>query len=102
MQSGDGNSNEENFARVIVPYKRDVLLGRGKASYTHPGNRQFRNRVQQRADEYERADLPGKKRISTEIVLEITEAMGYFLKADEGGWVEVSEQVAKKKVCKNV
>ena len=88
-----------DFAIVHVPYKRDVLLGRGKACYAHPGNVQLRILVQQRQDDYERADLPGKKRISSEIVSEIIEAMGYFLTTDDGGyWIEVSKQVAKKKV----
>jgi len=97
----EGKGVAQRNARVLVPYKHDVLFGRGKSSYDHPGNREFRSRAQQRAEEYEQVDVPAKKKISCDIVSEITSRMGYFLKAhDDGYWIEVSEQEARRKVSK--
>lgn len=101
----DSQTGEQTFfANVKSPSNEDVLLGRGKTSYIHPGNTYLRKRVRELADVYEEQDTVGKQKISQSIVTEINEKMGYFLLKtfsgldEDEGWVEVSDQVAHQKV----
>lgn len=90
---------ETSSFRVDVPGRSDVLLGRGRPCYHHPGNIRLRNLIEVWSQDYDVASLTEKQRITGEIIHSIHELTGRFLKDDGFGWVEVDDIVAKKKVA---
>lgn len=85
---------------VIEPTEYDVLLGRGKSSQNHPGNIHFRQLVQSKRDEYEKAKIMGKTLIAERIILSIHDMQGRFLKQKGGDlWEEVDNETARDKVA---
>jgi hypothetical protein len=92
-------SDEASSLRVDVPGREDVLLGRGRPTYLHPGNIRLRNLIELRSNEYDNSTLAKKQRITNDIIQAIHELTGRFLKDDCFGWVEVDDTVAKKKVA---
>lgn len=89
-------------SRIIVsvnPY--DILCGRGKTAFTHPGNRRFRDTVASVVDEYNAAGSRlGKSMVVTRIVQGIRAEGGRFLKLDRSThrYYELDDKQAKEKV----
>ena len=82
------------------PRRMDVLFGRGKGIQNRPGNARFRHIVEMHATKYDGVSKAGKVIISKTIVDLIHESTGRFLKPDKkGGWVEVSDNEARRKVA---
>lgn len=88
-------------ARVQVPGRNDVLLGRGKGSYLHLGNIRFRHMIESRAEEYNSAGATRNKMgITAAIVQEVRNLTGRFLKHDgKTGWIDVDDEMARQKVA---
>lgn len=79
----------------------DVLCSRDKLSYSHPGNKRFRQLVIQYREKYQNAPSRAvKSKITFEIVATIKECGGRFVKQDEttGVWEEVTKDYAHEKV----
>ena len=93
--------NQERMAHksniIYVPGRSDVLLGRGNLG--HIGNIRFRKLIEDCWDKYDNASTAEKTRMSQEIVEIVKESAGCFLKADGDGWVEVGDDVARRKVA---
>eukprot|EP00980_Cylindrotheca_fusiformis_P018412 scaffold6052_cov118-Cylindrotheca_fusiformis.AAC.25 len=85
---------------VDLPSNYDVLWGKGKQIYRHPGNRLLRELVENYDDEYNRLWKDGKSRLADQIVSVVHGFSGRFMKLDRksGVWVEVSDLVAREKV----
>ncbi len=86
------------LSRVVTPGPNDVLLGRGKAYYSHVGNVRLRSIVAERSYAYEETGPWEKKTVCFEIVKRIKSKSGRFLSDDGAGWVEVDDEIAMKKV----
>ena len=76
------------------PGEDDVLMGRGRKCYNHPGNIRFRNMCYDRVPEYiECRGKADKSKIIVDIVRQVRENSphGGFLKRDSktGNWYEV-------------
>ncbi len=84
--------------RVGTPGQKDVLLGRGRAYYSHVGNLRLKKIVIERITMYEQAGHTEKQKVSAEIVKLIQSESGRFLRDDGVGWVEVDDETATKKV----
>jgi hypothetical protein len=85
--------------RVETPGQNDVLLGRGKLYYCHPGNRRLKCIVMEKTELYEVAGYAEKYKVSADIVKMIKSESGRFLREDgNNGWVEVDDEAAVKKV----
>jgi len=83
----------------ITPQANDVLWGRGKESFNHPGNSTFRDLVKQHRAPYQATNLRSKKSIFITNILEtIKGAGGRFLKEVGDSWAETSEDEAYTKV----
>ena len=83
---------------VMVPSRKDVLLGVGKGIQSHIGNVRYRQLLQDCKDKYDQSAYSERKQITEEIVYIVKQASGRFLKEDEIGWVEVDDDIARVKI----
>jgi hypothetical protein len=97
-QGGESAPQQSTGVRVENPSQYDILLGRGKAFYTHAGNIRLKHVVVERYHLYEGAGFSGKQKVSVEIVDFIKSQSCRFLKDDGAGWVVVDDDAARKKV----
>jgi len=102
QQKRDGAIAEnKSFLAIECPKQNDILFGRGWPKMGHPGNVLFRNLIQTRLEDYNNSRSKGEKTtMAYSIVLELKENRARFLREDEinGGWIEVSNELARKKV----
>ena len=90
---------------IDLPFKYDVLLGRGKPMQRHYGNKFLKELIGQRYTEYNNVKGKGKKsEIAQSIVNQITTHPynGRFLKRNDtshGFWEPVPNVVALERVC---
>jgi hypothetical protein len=84
--------------RITTPNQNDVLLGRGKAYYTHVGNSRLRCLIVSRMSRYQCAPRKKKHWVSESVIDMIHERGGRFLKGEEAWWLEVDRGAAQKKV----
>lgn len=94
------NSNDQILNHMLggTPGQNDVLLGRGKLYYSHPGNLPLKRIVMARLVLYEEAGYAEKYKVSADVVEFIKSQSGRFLRDDGNGWVEVDDETAIKKV----
>jgi hypothetical protein len=99
QEQGDNSKQQKlHLKRVENPGQNDVLLGRGKLYYCHPGNRRLKRIVMEQIGLYEEAGYAEKYRVSADVVKFINSMSGRFLREDDNGWVEVDDDAAIKKV----
>jgi hypothetical protein len=78
----------------------NVYYGRGHSWQNMPGNRKMIELIKAQMDEYEKSSDKTKTSITREIVAAIKgEQHGKFLKVENGHWVEMGEECARKKVA---
>ncbi|KAL7579338.1 hypothetical protein ACA910_014014 [Epithemia clementina (nom. ined.)] len=84
---------------ITIFGEHDVLSGRGGGTNVHPGNRTFRDLINQNRRTYLKARKNDKPAISRAIVRTIRELNGRFLKKDEktGMWFEIGDDAAREK-----
>ena len=96
------DKTKKNVNQVIEsPQDFDILLGRGKMSFNHVGNRRFRVFIGLHLRRYMDAKSRMEKTLVVNSVVEaITEAGGRFLKQDakNNNWVQVNAKAAREKV----
>ena len=83
---------------IAVPFREDVLLGKGTPFQIHTGNKKLRQFVSDRYKKYERAHKGEKKAVAQEIVDIIRGNGGLFLKQDGNRWVPVNDDVSMVKI----
>jgi hypothetical protein len=85
----------------IVPTKLDILCGRDKVSYGHVGNKRFRVIVSMNRERYQScSSREAKTRITDEIIKDVRECGGRFLKLNEqtNTYEDVGDEIAHEKV----
>mmetsp|Transcript_82815 Transcript_82815/g.124322 ORF Transcript_82815/g.124322 Transcript_82815/m.124322 type:complete len:183 (+) Transcript_82815:3-551(+) len=101
------NARERQLAESFVgtirhPDRYDVLLGRGRPYQEFPGNNNLAQLVELRQDDYEVGTRYEKAVLVLDVMQQIRELNGKFLRRLEVGenvvWEEVDEEVAKEKV----
>eukprot|EP00934_Nitzschia_sp_Nitz4_P001596 Nitzschia sp. Nitz4//scaffold72_size95085//12875//14353//NITZ4_004745-RA/size95085-processed-gene-0.79-mRNA-1//1//CDS//3329557330//1596//frame0 len=97
----DGTPSNPGADVVVVetPNNHDVLLGRGKATYSHVGNIRFRNLIFQYGDVYEAATQKQKTKVAEDIMQIVHSRNGRFLREGDLGWVKVDKAAARRKVA---
>jgi hypothetical protein len=84
------------------PARYDVLLGRGRPYQEFPGNNNLAQLVELRQDDYEVGTRYEKAVLVLDVMQQIRELNGKFLRRLETGdnvvWEEVDEETAKEKV----
>ena len=100
-------SQEQNFRHhgsfdgIELPRIDDVLLGRGRSYYQHYGNMRMREIVDEHTAAYDEAKVGRKWKIAETIANTIKQSSGRFLERNnDGWWVEVSDEQARKKISK--
>eukprot|EP00980_Cylindrotheca_fusiformis_P002556 scaffold607_cov109-Cylindrotheca_fusiformis.AAC.2 len=85
---------------VDLPSKYDVLWGRGKHIFRHPGNRLLHELVETYYDQYNQLSREGKTNLADQVVAVVHGYSGRFMKPDNesGMWVEASNMEAREKV----
>lgn len=92
---------EENAvidARIFVPNRLDVLLGRGKPIQEHFGNLRFHSLLDNHQRDYEQAKKFEKMQIAQKVACQVRNYSGRFLKQEGTTWVSVEDSVAREKV----
>jgi hypothetical protein len=80
------------------PSHSSIICGRGKHSYTHPGNHRFRMLATMFVKKYSHANRKkDKSAIVSDIVVMIRQAGGIFCKQEKGAWFEVGDHSAREK-----
>ena len=99
------HKNSSTVRSMMVPTtltikKDDVLFGRGKVSYNHPGNKQFRMLVKKYSTDYNEAMIPRSQRtdIVSVVIAAVHQKGGRFLRMDDGEWLPVKYKQIKEKV----
>jgi len=100
-QSNNNNETSSDSNSAIVMTERDVLLGRGRFCQEHPGNLRLRKKIADRFEEYERVRRKLKKQMSEQIVREIQEEGGRYIKRcpRTALWHEVEFAEAREKTA---
>jgi hypothetical protein len=87
---------------IIVPGPLDVVMGRGRHNKNKPGNRKVQQALEERYEEYEKADKFEKTVLAECIVNALVADGSRFLvrQGDKknGVWVEVTPEKAREKV----
>lgn len=78
--------------------KHDVLLGRGKKRFKHPGNIAYRAFIESRIQYYFKGERTEKSGVVLEIIESIKSSGGRFLKSLGADWQEADLRVAREKV----
>eukprot|EP00980_Cylindrotheca_fusiformis_P031288 scaffold26125_cov162-Cylindrotheca_fusiformis.AAC.1 len=94
------NKNLPIEGAVDLPSNHDVLLGRGKHIFGHPGNRLWQELVATYYDQYDQVPKDDKTKLADQIVDIVRGYSGRFRKLDNesGMWVEASRLEARDKV----
>lgn len=94
-----GNNHKVEMEGVLVPGPIDVLMGRGKAIESSPGNNHLRFLISSHYSKYDDAARCEKNVVCLWILGMIQEKGGKFLKKNgHQGWVEVPEAKAIDKI----
>jgi hypothetical protein len=83
------------------PREHDIVCGRVKSCYLHPGNRMFREVIRAHQEEYKKQSCKNQKTRITERVIKAIEKLGCaFVKIDEetGEWVTCDPASIHEKV----
>ena len=83
---------------IGVPSSQDVLLGKGAPFQNHAGNKNLRLVVEERYKEYEKAQKGAKKQIAEDVIENIRQNGGLFLKQDGAQWVLADHKTVVLKV----
>jgi hypothetical protein len=85
-----------------VPMPNDVLLGRGKTTCAHEGNRQFLELVSAKKETYVSSTKKHKKVIAKALVQQVKEMGGRFLQKSPltGMWLVVDDGLARDKTSR--
>jgi hypothetical protein len=105
-QSDSSTESEDDFVdrkQTPGPGPHDVVCGRGRGNFRHPGNRRLLRIFQEYKHRYRAATKTEKTLIAKEIVLDIQSKGGRFLKrGDDGIWSVVGDKEAFRKVCHGI
>ena len=87
-----------DFKVYVQPAELDVLLGRGGKTNHHPGNKRYREEVENLRKWYSEAEENERKTELSQMLVEyINNYNGRFLEKDSEGWYEVPNTVARRK-----
>ncbi|CAJ1970008.1 unnamed protein product [Cylindrotheca closterium] len=84
--------------RIHVPCMFDVLFGKGTPFQNHVGNKRFRLMVTEQQQRYTKSERGEKLQVAQDIVDNVIENSGVFLKPDGESWIAVENDAARAKV----
>lgn len=100
-----GRKTRERFAKVgktdmvSIPFRSDILLGRGKPIQQAPGNLRLAAIVDSYVLEYHQlTNKQDKTALAAQVVRMVKAASARFVSKESGLWMEVPDDVAREKV----
>jgi hypothetical protein len=84
--------------RIVAPTSKDVLFGRGKVVFRHPGNVNYRHLLQKLKERYHGASKFEKTVLVGTILIDIRDIGGRFLLHGKDGWIEAPDETSRKKI----
>jgi tagatose-1,6-bisphosphate aldolase len=85
---------------IELPLASDILLGKGKPFQEHIGNMRLHALVDEHLSHYIQCSGISEKTILAAVLVKMVQgASGRFLSKDRGVWIEVSDDIAREKVC---
>mmetsp|Transcript_12229 Transcript_12229/g.28338 ORF Transcript_12229/g.28338 Transcript_12229/m.28338 type:complete len:189 (+) Transcript_12229:3-569(+) len=86
---------EENF-----PGDHDVICGRGKVAFQHPGNRRLRTIIKKHLEPYSQATSRMEKTMLVSEIMEAVRSQGYFVSKNpkSGLFERANERLAREKI----
>lgn len=105
--TGESSNNMTMLPEDFTPGEFDVICGRGRTTFNHPGNAAFRNVIKDYLPSYSNAESKSDKSIILcDIIEQVREGSpnGGFVKKDtkSGRWYEVSlEACVGSRMCGN-
>jgi hypothetical protein len=84
--------------KIIVSQPEDVLLGRGKKAHAFPGNLKFRSKIEANCYTYDKSSKFEKSVLIEMVLRSIKDTGGRFLQQGPNGYIEVEDDVARKKI----
>jgi len=90
-----------SLSKDFKPGDYDVICARGKQAYNHPGNRRFRDVVEENLADYSNCQTKLDKSLVVSKIVDSTRQAspeGGFVKNVEGRWYEVGDRNAREKV----
>lgn len=102
VDSATSSEEPELVKNIRDPGDRDILLGRGRTSWGHIGNQEFRNFVGAYLKTYTESKNRNEKTHTVHLIYdEIIKSGGRFLKLDcaTNTWYQVGKNVAREKIA---
>jgi hypothetical protein len=91
--------SSSSTARIVLPSRADILLGRGKKCQNHVGNMRLHLRLDQKREAYYKMNRRGKRMMALEVIDAVQNEGGRFIKQSEyGTWEAIDHDSAVKKV----
>ena len=102
QEEDEAEAKAKEIFSIQYPLSTDVLLGRGRPFQEFAGNIRLAEIIEEHREIYQQSKRKfDKTDISNRILKIIKTSNGRFLKkddADEGAWVEVSDEMARQKI----
>jgi hypothetical protein len=98
LPASGSNSGRSQLGVDYQPSRFSVICGRGKGSYNHAGNHNFRELAKKSLKRYSRArSKPDRLDVFAHMVDTIHQAGGIFCMFEKGAWFEVGDLCAREK-----
>lgn len=101
-ESASKGSEDDLEKNIKNPHENDILLGRGRTSWSHSGNQHFRAFVGVHLKSYAESTNRSEKTKTVDLIYdEIIQSGGRFLKLDSASntWHQVGKSVAREKIA---
>ncbi|KAI2505495.1 adenylyl/guanylyl cyclase [Fragilaria crotonensis] len=101
------DAGNRDLPALFSPGEYDVVCGKGKTCFLHPGNRRFRKLVAKFLDRYSEATTKLEKSAIVSSIIQTVRSQspdGGFIKLDPatGMWQEVGDHLAREKVGQTI
>lgn len=96
-----GERKKTRLPDDFVPSEYDVVCGKGRLAFNHPGNQRFRQTIKDNLERYSEAESKlHKSAIVDEIVVLVRKesVKGGFVRQDGDAWYEIGDHHAREKV----
>lgn len=91
-------SSTASLQVIAKPSTQDILCGRGHQYYEHPGNRFFRETINDSLDGYVQADSKLSRTLIVSAIHKVIKKSSRFLRYEKKvtSWVELDDNLARK------
>lgn len=96
---GGDHNNMESPTLIMLPFRKDVVFGKGRRFQNHPGNMRLKLMVDELLPQYETLDKEAKTVLADRIVRVVKREGTRFLSQENDFWMETTDDSARYKVA---